>query len=340
VGRAVLRRLLAEGQEVVALCREPTSAASLEADGAEVFVADLSSPQRIKEAATGADVVVHTAALTPRRSSLRALGWVNVAGAENVLRASRAARVKRLVHISCADVTLNPKPRVGWNEDKALSHPPLGHYAQTKLAAEELMIGGGRHGLETMALRPAWLWGAGDLSVLPGLTQEVLDGGLGIVGRGERLLATTHVDNLAQAVLRAGLAPDARGGVYHVVDAEMVLAGDFLGDVARALGGETRSLGGIRRAMWSARWALRRGLPGLLPEEVALRGLATSLDQQRVIRDLGYVPPVSMAEGMAKLRAWIDEEGGCEALAARRRAPGQDADVEAQIRLADDTRTR
>jgi len=340
VGGAVVRRLLAEGQDVVALCREGTLGPTLEAGGAQVLTGDLSSPGRLKEAARGVDVVVHAAGLVERRSSPRALGWVNVAGSENVLRASRAAHVSRLVHVSCADVTLNLKPRVGWNEDKALSQPPLGAYARTKLAAEELMIGGGRDGLETMALRPAWIWGAGDKSRLPALAQEVLGGGIGIVSRGERLLATTHVDNLAQAVLRAGMAPDARGGVYHVVDAEMVLAGDFLADVANALGGKTRSLGGTRRAMWSARWALRRGVPALLPEEVALRGLATSLDQQRAIRDLGYVPPMSMADGMAQLREWIESEGGSKAIAAQLRAPAEDADVDAQVRLADGARTR
>ncbi|NOY91732.1 MAG: NAD-dependent epimerase/dehydratase family protein [Deltaproteobacteria bacterium] len=340
VGGAVIRRLLTEGEQVVALCRDARVAHGLERAGAEVVEGDLGSPRRIERAARGAAVVVHAAGLTQRRSSLRALGWVNVAGAENVLRASRAAHVRRLVHVSCADVTLNTRPRVGWNEDQALSHAPLGAYAQTKLAAEELMIGGGRDGLETMALRPAWIWGAGDESVLPALAREVLDGGLAIVGKGERLLGTTHVDNLAEAVLRAGTRPEASGGVYHVVDAEMVLAGDFFHDIAQALGGSTRSLGGIRRALWRARWDLRRGRSGLLPEEVALRGLATSLDQRRVIRDLGYAPPVSMADGMAELREWIDAEGGAEALAERVRAPAQDDHVDAQVQMADDVPPR
>jgi nucleoside-diphosphate-sugar epimerase len=265
---------------------------------------------------------------------------VNVAGSENLLRACRVAGVGRLVLISCADVTLTTKPRAGWNEDKSLSGEPLGAYAQTRLAAEELVIGGGRDGLETMALRPAFLWGAGDESVLPGLAREVLDGGLAIVGKGERLLATTHVDNLAEAVLLAGTKPDASGGVYHVVDAEMVLAGDFLRDVAEALGGSTRSLGGFRRAMWRARRNQRGGRPGLWPEEVALRGLATSLDQQRLIRDLHYVPPISMADGMARLREWIDAEGGAEALAKRARPPAQDQDVAAQVQIAEGTMAR
>lgn len=337
-GGTIARRLLEEGEEVVAVCRRGATGEPLAHLGAEVVEADLSAPRALFAAAKGVDIAVHAASETNWRSTALALGWVNVAGADNVVRAMRSAGVRRLVHLSCADVTLHRRPRMGWNEDKSLTGAPLGAYARTKLEAEELVIGGARPGFETVALRPGWLWGAGNDPGLAALAAESLEGGVGLVGRGDHLLATTHVGNLAEAVVLAGRVEQASGGVYHVVDSEMVLAQDFLGEIARALGSTTRKLGGVRRLMWRARFSSdpRR----LMPDEVARRGLASSLDQQRVVRDLGYAPPIEMAKGMAQLTAYIDNEGGARELAKRVREPATDADVEAQRQLAHEHRTR
>jgi len=329
-GTCVVERLLAEGEQVVALCRSLEAGAELKDAGAQLVQADLSSPAALKAAAEGAQIVVHAAAETHWRSSEQALGWVNVAGTDNLVRACRAAKVRRLVHLSCADVTLNARPRMGWNEDKALTGQPLGHYARTKLAAEEIVIGGARTGFEAVALRPGWLWGAGDNSRLPMLAREALAGGVCMVGKGDHLFATTHVANLAQAVWLAGRADKASGAVYHVVDSEMVLAQDFLGELAKALGATTRSIGSLR----GLRLRARLSDAPMHPDEVALRGLASSLDQQRVIRDLGYAPPLAMADGMRELCAWVEAVGGAKAIAVRQRPPATDADVAVQRDVA------
>ena len=123
-----------------------------------------------------------------------------------------------------------------------------------------------------------------------------------------------------------------------MVDSEMVLASDFFGEIASALGSKTRPLGGVRRLMWRARWSGDE--ERMRADEVARRGLASSLDQQRVVRDLGYEPPVTMAEGMAELREYVESQGGASALAQRVRAPATDTDVEAQRQLAEAQRTR
>ncbi|MBK6575459.1 MAG: NAD-dependent epimerase/dehydratase family protein [Sandaracinaceae bacterium] len=233
VGQAVVRRLEAEGVDVHALTRGP-----LPIDGAHVrwFAGDLGDPEAMAKAAAGCDVAVHAARECAHDAGLEVLGWINVAGTENALKAARHAGVKRFVHVGCVDVTLANHDRVNWNEDKALGHRPRAAHARAELEAEELVIGLGDAKMSTVVLRAATVWGPDDRWLLPRLVREARAGGVRLVGRGENLVATCHVDNLAEAVLLSAQRAGAAGSLYHVTDDEMTLARDFYAGLCQALG--------------------------------------------------------------------------------------------------------
>src|ERR1700759_1232403 len=104
VGRALTRRLLADGHAVHAAVRSREAATGLE--GASVHELSLADPNAIAAIASGVEVLYHCAAENSTRAVPAAFGWINVAGTENVLNAARAAGVRRVVHLSCADATL------------------------------------------------------------------------------------------------------------------------------------------------------------------------------------------------------------------------------------------
>lgn len=304
-------------------------------EGAQVQRATLADPAAIARAAEGCTHLIHAAGEASDHASPDALGWINVAGTENVVRAARHLGIERLVFLSCADVTLHAKPRMGWSEDRVLTRRPLGAHARTMLAAEETVIGsGGPHPkgtLETIALRPGWLWGAGDTSRLPGLCREALAGGFDLAGPGTNLVATAHVDNLAHAAVRALDAEDAAGAILHVLDAEIALARDFYGDLCEAVGLPAPRPGRLGAA---SRLRLGRGVGALGAPAIARRGLSASLDGRRAKELLDYQPPVAMHEGMAALKVWAKEVGGAEAIAAMARPPATDESVAEQRRAA------
>lgn len=339
-GGAIARRLREAGHEVHGLVRERARGAGLEEAGVRLFEGSVGDPATIARAAEGCEVVVHAAGESSHRASPRALGWINVAGTENVLRGSRHAGVRRLIHLSCTDASMSFGPRVGWDEDRLPPQGPFSAYGRSKLRAEEAVVGAGGRGsaapFETVVLRAAQLWGPGDSSALPALVRESQAGGLNLCGRGDNLVATTFVDNLAAAAVRALDAPDAAGAVIHVVDAEMTLARDFYGELCEALGlpSPRPSALGFRAELARA-WLRRRlGRAGPWPTDVVRRGQSTSFDQSRARGLLGFEPPVSQREGFAALRAWAAEVGGATAIAAAGRAPATDASVAEQIRLA------
>lgn len=340
VGSAVARRLLDDGHEVHALVRDRARAAHLE--GVSLFDGDLSSPKVIAEAAADCEMAIHAAGEESHRATRRALGWIHVAGTENVVRAVEHAGVRRLVHLSCTDVTLHAGTRTGWNEDRVLTMPPADPHGATKLAAEELVIGSGGRGskggsFETVALRPGLVWGPGPGQTIPRLCAEALaSGGLRLYGSGRNLVPVTYSENLAHAVMCALKAPECTGNVYYVVDEELTLAGEFYTSLSVSLGLPTpkKSLLGGRIELMLAGWRKRLGSQGPWPSDVLRRGFSASFDPSRAINHLDYRAPVPQLDGLAALAAWAEKEGGPEALAKRARPAADDTAVEAQIRTA------
>ena len=55
-------------------------------------------------------------------------------------------------------------------------------------------------GLETVVVRPRFVWGRGDTTLLPALTEMVRSGRFRWVGGGSQLTATTHVDNTVEGL--------------------------------------------------------------------------------------------------------------------------------------------
>ena len=304
IGGAVVRSVEAAGHEAVAYVREGSDSRRLQ--DVERIVGDLADPNRLAIAAAGCDAMVHAAGIADPGADPDALGWAHIAGTENAINAAKQAGCKRLIHISCADVTLHDGPRSFWNEDNAPPHP-FGELAHTKLQAEELVRVSGQRGFRTTVLRPALVWGPGDTTHLPKWQDEAKSGGIRLVGGGKKLLATTFIGNLAHAVQCALEKRLTTGNVYYVVDTELSVSRDFFAELSAALGWSTpRSAGPYRWAWLSS----RTGLSSLHPTQVIRRGHTSAFEMNRAKQDLGYEPTVTREQGMVELATWFRETQG------------------------------
>lgn len=336
VGSAVVRRLCADGETVHALVRDETRAAELRATGAEIFVGDIGDPNDVLRAAKGCRLAVHAAAVATHRAAERALTWTNVAGTENVLRAARHAGIARVVHVSCADVTLTNEDRVHWDEDRSSPRGLLDAHARTKRLAEEVALTTTAEGFEVCAVRPAFLWGPGDFTHAPALCREALEhGGLALFGDGTNLVASTYIDNLVDAITDALVATNVASRAYYVADADFLDARELYGMLSAALG-LPKPRGGLPfEAAYALAWARERaGGTGPWRTDVVRRARSSQFDVQRATSDLGWKARVSVKDGMAALAAWTTTLGGPAALAAKERPPPTAASVDAQVAAA------
>ncbi len=341
VGQALTRRLLGGASpaaspatnEVRVLVRN-AEAGTHALPGTRPQVASLGDPNAIADAARGVDVIFHCAGENDARAAPQAFSWINVAGTENVINAARHAGVRRVVHLSCADATLVNRDRMSWKETTALSEAALDACTRSKLLAEELALQANARELEVCALRPAWIWGAGDRRTLPALYEESQRGRVQLCGNGKNLVPTTNIANIVDAFMLASSAERAPGHAYHVLDAELLNAAEFLGHLCNALGvaAPARSLYTIAYTAACVRARLNR--PGLTPADVVRRGRSSLFDAQAAARDLHYQPNTSLEAGLQTLSSWLTEIGGPKSLLPLRRHPSTEADIAPLIRLA------
>ncbi|MBN1655641.1 MAG: NAD(P)-dependent oxidoreductase [Deltaproteobacteria bacterium] len=333
-GSALARRLISEGARVTVLVRERVQVAQWQAAGAVAKVGAIGDPNEIAEAARGCEIIFHCAGENSHRTPPRALQWINIAGTENVISAARHIGCKRVVYLSCADVTLLNCDRVNWNENRSIAQQPINPCACSKQLAEEVALTASRKSTEITAIRAAWLWGPGDHTALPGLCLEAEQGGVRLFGNGRNLIATLYIDNLVDALISACQARDVSGKAYYVTDGEFLDAAEFFGMLCESVRLPPPRKGLFYLSFAQAWFRERLRLDGPWTTDVVRRGRGTLFDTQCAVRDLGYRPSVSVAEGMARLRDWAEKVGGPGAIASMARKPATERSIEEQVAAA------
>jgi nucleoside-diphosphate-sugar epimerase len=200
------------------------------------------------------------------------------------------------------------KPLVRVNEDTPLRPDSPALYPSSKAKAERVVRDANGSGLETVVIRPRFVWGRGDTTLLPALVELVRSGRLRWVGGGGHLTATTHVDNTVEGLwLGATRAP--AGGVYFVTDGEPVVFREFVSRMLETQGVEPPSgtvaagVAGAGAFVSEKVWRLlrRSGPPPITRFAVWVSSQECTIDIGRAERELDYRPVKSREEGLAEL---------------------------------------
>ena len=313
LGHALCRGLVARGHEVASFNRGHYP--ELEALGVRQLRGDLADRDAVMTATDGVEAVLHNAAKAGAWGAYEDYHRANVLGTQNVLDACRARRIGRLVYTSTPSVTHRAThPVEGGTADSV----PYGSgfkapYAITKLIAEQAVLAANDASLATIALRPRLIWGPGDNQILPRLVERARSGRLRIVGSGDNLVDCTYIDNAAQAHFDAFeyLAPGAScaGRAYFISNGEPMPMRELLNALLRAAGapevhktlpfGVAYAIGAACETLWPL---LRlRGEPPMTRFLAEQLSTAHWYDMSPATRDFGYVPRVSIAEGLGRL---------------------------------------
>src|SRR6202048_976434 len=128
-------QLMARGDHVRALVRQPDAAAAVAGIGVELVKGDIRDAYDVLRAAKGAEAAIHCAALLGGASQdLEDFKAVNMVGTTNVLDAAKAHGMRRVVALSTATF-LDLSTGVDFEEAPVLDNPPKDPYTVTKLAA-------------------------------------------------------------------------------------------------------------------------------------------------------------------------------------------------------------
>ena len=231
---------------------------------------------------------------------------MNVNGTRNVAAACAAAGVRRLVHVSTEAVLIAGEPLVRVDETAPRRTDSPAPYPRSKALAEEAALAAS--GIERVIVRPRFVWGAGDTTLLPQIAAAVRSGRFAWIGGGRQLTDTTHVSNVVHG-LRLGAERGRDGEIYFVTDAEPVTFRDFVSELIRSQGLEppARSipapLAGTMAATMESAWRILPlpGRPPLSRFAVWVSSQECTIDISKARQELGYEPVISRDEGLAEL---------------------------------------
>lgn len=160
VGAAVVRHLVALGNEVWALARSSQASGRLDALGARVVHGDLLDSEAVMRLVKGSRRVFHVAGVNEMCSLDPQRMWaVNVDGPRAVLDACERAGVERLIQTSSA-VTIGEAHGVVGQEGTRHRGHFLSEYERSKTVAERLLFNSARH-VEVVAVNPSSVQGPG-----------------------------------------------------------------------------------------------------------------------------------------------------------------------------------
>ena len=308
VGSVLVRRLLAEGHDVVGVCRRPPPPGVAPYDAVTWHALDLTAADaepRLQEAFAGADAVVHLAwGFQPshRLDHLEALG---VGGTGAVARAVILARVPHLVHMSSVGAY---SPRTGSapvTEDFATDGVPGSPYSRHKAAAERLLdeleagpVAGDEAPLVTR-LRPGIIGQREAGSALlrygvPGFVPAGLLGHVPLLPLDRSLaVPVVHVDDVVDAVAR--VLERHVGGAFNLATSDPVTAEAIAGALGARL---VPTPAPVLRATVDGLWRAR--LLQLDPGWIDLAYAVPLMDTSRARTALGWSPSRTGAHVLAE----------------------------------------
>jgi UDP-glucose 4-epimerase len=295
IGSELVRQLVERGDEVIVVDNlvngRRENLDGLSPPRCRLEVVDIRNASRMAGLLQCADAVFHLACLGVRHSihSPRENHDVNATATLDLLAAARASGVRRFVYVSSSEVygTARAVPMTE-------AHPtfPMTVYGAAKLAGESYARAYfSTYGFPTVVVRPFNAYGPrchheGDSGeVIPKFLLRCLAGLPMIVfGDGSQTRDFTFVSDTARAILLAGVADDVEGGTINVGQGSEVSINELAASIRTV----------TRRP--DARLVYDDPRPGDVLRLYSDSSKATGL--------LGFVPSVSLEEGLARLRDW------------------------------------
>lgn len=313
-GKALVKRLIDEGHEVVALdYKEGLKTEELKGWGAKVVIGSVTDREIVERCMDGVEVVHHLAAafreLDVPNTYYRE---INVEGTRNVLEAARAHKVKKFIYCSTCGVHGNIDDPPG-GEDAPIQ--PADYYQQTKYEAEPIVNEYNQNGMKTVILRPAAIYGPGDPERFFMIFKRVARGSFPMCGNGKTYYHPLYIDNLVDAFMLAMEDGKGEGGTYLIADEEYVEIKEIVKKTGKALNIDVKIkyypiipliiVGHIFEKVCKP----FRITPPIFPRRVDWYRQNRAFKIDKAKKDLGYKPRVGLDEGLKRTGQWYKEMG-------------------------------
>lgn len=308
IGRAITRRLQADGVKVIGVDANANPAAG-------IIAGDISKEGNWQDAVAGCELVVHTAAVVSNAVDAETTWRVNVLGTRHVVSAAAAAGVKRLVHLSSVRAFSDLNYPDGVDEQWPV-RTDGNAYVDTKIASEHVVLQAHAAGeLSANIIRPGDVYGPGSRPwvILP--LEAMKSGSFALPAGGHGVFSPVYVDDLVDGLLTAATHPDAAGQILTLTGPATASTAEYFGHLHRMLGrvGTPRTVSTGVAVGFAAIVATIARLRGrhteINPATVRYLTRTGGYSSAKARALIGYAPQVDLDEGMRRTAAWLRAEG-------------------------------
>jgi dihydroflavonol-4-reductase len=297
VGGHLAAKLVARGDEVVALVRSPNKAGDLTRLGVEIVEGDLNSVGTMTEAMKACDAVFHIAAgykVGVFEDGCKEMHEANIVGTENVLQAAVDADVARIVYVSTIGYYGNTRGTVVDETFERTDKDWLTCYDETKFKAHEVADRFIADGAPVLIAQPGGIYGPGDTSDLSLLLDRIKKGWMKVMVMPGVGFNFVHVDDVVAGLL---LVHDkGRVGESYNLGGELSTLGELIKKVAVLAGRKppTRQIpvAVIKRSV--APWRILGPMMGFPPNLTELIKASDEVtywaSDDKARNELGYSP--------------------------------------------------
>lgn len=302
IGRALVAALVAEGQAVRVLSRSAHNPFPAHGPAVTMVAASMRDEHALAEVMTGVDTVYHLAKAT--EASWEGYLRNDVEVTEAIGRAALAAGARRMVYtgtIASYDASRPDRPiteDTGFGSPAELERRNL--YARSKALCEARLEALAQdHGLPLVIARPGIVVGAGGPLQHWGIGRWHGAGAVRIWGSGRNILPFVLVEDIADALVRAGRQAGIEGRSYNLVGPPMLSARDYFEAIRKRTGTHIRVETGNLTLFWLSdmvKYMLkrlvfrRRGLTRPTLADWKSRAHLSSFQPHRAIEELGWRP--------------------------------------------------
>jgi nucleoside-diphosphate-sugar epimerase len=301
VGRALCKKLLADGWPVVGTFRTEYSANKLPVRIEKIKIKSIGPNTEWHEALNGIDTVIHLAAQVhvlgnTAADAITEYRRINVAGTNHLAQTAAFMGVRRFIYMSSVKV-YGEGNAVAYTEHD--SPMPTAPYAISKYEAEQLLQEiNDKTDLEVVVLRPPLVYGphvkANFLQLL-----KVVDMGIPLPFANVRnRRSLIFLENLLDAIVTCIHHPKAARKTYLLSDGLDTSTPELIQKIASALGRPAR--------LFPFSLNLLRLLAKIIGRSEALGRLLNSfaVDNSRICTELDLIPRFTLAEGLTETAKW------------------------------------
>jgi nucleoside-diphosphate-sugar epimerase len=236
-----------------------------------------------------------------------------VEGLRKLLNSLEPSQIHRFIHFSSLGVY---EARHHYQTDES-TPPPEQHfdgYTQSKVESEKLALQYHREkGYPVVVLRPGFIYGPRDRTVLPRLMQKLKTKEVKYIGSSSYAMNNIFVGNLVHAAFLALDNPKAVGEVFNLTDGEKTSKKRFITSIAKGMNLPSPFF--IPVPLWLAKLiassmekkALKNGAkqaPKVTRANIKFLGLNLDFSIEKAKRILGYAPIKTFDEGIAETLNW------------------------------------